>query len=127
MMLTIPQRRKPGPKPRVKPVKPTLFRGGSTGPRPLVWCTGPDPERHRQFVAYGRAKCQAEWRGEGWLLTFAQYEEIWAGKWHLRGRTRDTLCLARLDYEQPWSMSNVEIMTRRQHNINQLQCRRVIT
>ena len=67
------------------------------------------------------------WRGEGWLLTFAEYEEIWAGKWHLRGRTRDTLCLARLDYEQPWSMSNVEIMTRRQHNINQLQCRRVIT
>jgi hypothetical protein len=123
-MLVIPQRKRPGPKPRERAVRPTLFQGGTTGPRPLTWCTGPDPVRHRMFVAYGRAKCQAEWRGEGWLLTFADYEDIWQGRWHLRGRTRDTLCLARLDYEQPWSRANVEIMTRRQHNINQLQCRR---
>lgn len=126
-MLTIPQKKRPGPKPRLRPVQPRLFQGNALGPRPLVWCTGPDPDRHRMFVAYGRAKCQAEWRGEGWLLTFADYEEIWQGQWHLRGRTRDTLCLARLDYEQPWSRSNVAIMTRREHNLNQIRQKGSIT
>lgn len=123
-MLTLPirVRRKPGPKPTVKPQRPRRHHGGP-GPRPLIWCTGPDPVRHQQFVAYGRAKCQALWRGEGWLLTFEQYELLWRDRWHLRGRTRDTLCLSRIDYDAPWSMTNCEVITRRQHNQRQAQWR----
>lgn len=123
-MITLPirVRRKPGPKPQVRP-RPPRKHDGKAGPRPLTWVTGPDPVRHRMYVAYGRAKCQAEWRGEGWLLTFADYERIWAGQWHLRGRTKHTLCLSRCDYEQPWSVSNCEIITRQQHNERQAQWR----
>lgn len=115
-------RGRPGPKPRIKPRRP-LLHDGSPGPRPLLWTTGPDPIRHQRYIAFGRAKCQAEWRGEGWLLTFEQYEEIWGDRWHLRGRTKDTLCLSRIDYDLPWSQDNVEIITRRQHNQRQAQWR----
>lgn len=120
--LPVTVRKKPGPKPRVKPQRPKVH-DGSLGPRPLTWVTGPDPLRHKMYIAYGRAKCQAVWRGEGWDLTFEEYEALWQGRWHLRGRTRDTLCLARVDYDLPWSITNCDIITRREHNVRQAQWR----
>lgn len=112
-------RARPGPKPgMVKPVRPTQHQGGR-GPRPLTWITGPDPVRHQRYVAFQRARCQAVWRQEGWELTFDQYEAIWGDQWHRRGRTVDTLCLSRRDYDLPWSPDNVEVITRREHNQRQ--------
>lgn len=121
MIVDIPK--KPGPKPGpVRPVRPTLHQG-NTGPRPEMWKIGPDPVRHAQYIAYGRAKCQASFRGEGWDLTFEEYEAMWQGRWHLRGRTKNTLCLARIDYDQPWSITNCDIITRAEHNRRQAQWR----
>lgn len=117
MIVNLPRR--PGPKPgRIKPVKPKKHNGG-VGPRPQVWVSGPDPVRHAQHIAYGRAKCQAQFRGEGWDLTFEEFEALWQDRWHLRGRIKDSLCMSRLDYDLPWSITNCDIITRAEHNKRQ--------
>lgn len=121
MIVDSPRRRGPKPGP-MKPVRPTRHQG-KPGPRPEMWKIGPDPQRHERYIAYGRAKCQAVWRDEGWELTFEQYEELWRDRWHLRGRTKDTLCLSRRDYDLPWSLDNCEVITRKEHNQRQADWR----
>lgn len=115
-------RGKPGPKPRVKPVKP-LLHTGRKGPRPLLWKMGPDPVIHAQYVAWMRARAQAHFRREPWDLTFEQYQSLWGDQWANRGRTRDTLCLSRYDYDLGWSMDNCRLVTRQEHNQHQADWR----
>jgi hypothetical protein len=114
-MITLPQRRRPGPRPQMKPVRPTVHNG-RPGPRPLTWCTGPDPVRHDQYVAWGRARAQAQYRGEAWDLTFEQFEQVWSGSWHLRGRASEDLCMTRTDPDLAWMLGNIELITRAEHN-----------
>ena len=92
---------------------------GGPGPRPAVWLSGPDDQRHRQWIAFGRARCQARFRGEDWSLTFQDWEELWQGCWHLRGRHSQDLCLCRQDYSQGWHRSNVDLITHLEHNRRQ--------
>lgn len=92
-----------------------MAKRGRPGPRPHVWVSGPDPQVHRQRTAWARARAQAQWRGEGWEITWPQYQEIWGDLWQRRGRTRHSLCLARPDYDLPWCVTNVEIITRQEH------------
>lgn len=77
--------------------------------------------RHAQWIAFGRARCQARFRGEPWTLTFEDWEEIWRDRWHLRGRASGDLCLSRCDYRQGWSVENCELITRRQHTTRQVE------
>lgn len=112
-MLTLPVRRRPGPRPGA--VRPTLHQGGA-GPRPLIWKTGPDPVVHAQFVAFGRARAQALFRQEGWEITFEEFQQIWGADWPQRGRHSDNLCMTRSDIDLPWSADNVELITRADHN-----------
>ena len=107
---------------RLRPVRPTQHQG-QRGSRPFTWKIGPDPDLHRQYVAWSRARCQALWRGEGWELSFDQYRELWGDQWSRRGRTRDTLCLSRQDYDQPWRVDNCRLLTRREHNQHQADWR----
>lgn len=86
-----------------------------TGPRPHTWITGPDPVRHAQYGAFLRARAQARFRGESWQLTFEDFERTWQGRWHLRGRGPDRLCMARLDPDQAWTVPNIELITRSEH------------
>lgn len=104
-------------RPRVKK------HSGGPGLRPLVWKSGPDPISHEQYTAWGRSRAQAHFRGEEWHLTFEEYQQIWAGQWHLRGRTRNTLCMSRSDNDLPWSRNNCDIITRAEHNRRQAQNR----
>lgn len=92
---------------------------GTPGPRPRVWKSGPDPVRHQQYIAWARAKAQAAFRNERWELSFDDWVRIWDGRWHQRGRTKDTVCLSRRDYDEAWSVKNCEVITRRQHNLRQ--------
>ena len=112
MRFTQPRRR--GPKPG-RAVRPQLHYGGP-GPRPLCWKTGPDPVIHDQYVAWGRARAQALWRGEAWELTFEEFRTVWGADWSRRGRGSDDLCMTRQDLTGPWSVHNVELMTRADHN-----------
>jgi hypothetical protein len=92
---------------------------GTPGPRPLVWKSGPNPERHEQYIAWARAKAQANFRNERWQLSFEDWCELWEGQWHRRGRVKDTVCLTRRDYDEPWCRSNCEVISRREHNQRQ--------
>jgi hypothetical protein len=48
-------------------------------------------------------------------LTFEQWQQLWAGSWHLRGRSAHNLCVTRRDFDLPWSLDNCVLLTRRQH------------
>jgi hypothetical protein len=66
-------------------------------------------------LSYCRMRAQAKYRDEGWDLTWEQYQEIWADKWHLKGRGREDLCLSRIDWAGAWTIDNVNLIFRIDH------------
>ena len=95
------------------------------GIRPHLWTTGPDPVLHNKHRIWIQQKNQAQWRGEGWHLTFDAWLAIWdqSGQWANRGRRRGTYCMSRVDWEGAWTESNVAIVTREAHAKMQGQAR----
>ena len=89
--------------------------GSPPGPRPHTWRAGPDPVLRKQYRAWVQTRTQAEWRGEIWRIDWAEWQHIWAGQWHLRGRTAQSLCITRRDMSLPWTLQNAILITRRQH------------
>lgn len=82
-----------------------------SGPRPHVWkVQGEIP--HKQHLAWQRAKAQANYRNEVWLLTFEEFQRLWAGYWDYRGRASDDYVMARDDHEGPWAIGNVGVIRR---------------
>lgn len=83
---------------------------------PEIWKSGPDPVHHRLFNDCQRARAQAWYRGEEWTITEQQYIDLWLyNDSHLRkSRTKDGLCLSRIDLEKGWHLDNVEIIERRE-------------
>jgi hypothetical protein len=71
-----------------------------------------DQDRHEQHIAFLRARAQANFRKESWQLTIEDYFRLWSEDWYERGRARDSKVLARIDFEQGWTLDNVEITTR---------------
>ena len=92
-----------------KPINP------ARGPRPNAWVTGTDPLTHEQYRAFIQCRNQARFRSEPWTLSFEEWCAAWAGLWHLRGRSRDSLCITRADGRGTWSAANIMIVTRSQH------------
>ena len=92
-------------------------RPHTRGPRPNAWKMGPDPEEHRRYRVFIQQRNQAQWREEGWTITFDAWKQIWAdsGQWLNRGRERGTYCMSRLDWSLPWTAGNVAIITREAH------------
>lgn len=80
-----------------------------------TYITGPDPLVHKKYVAWARARAQAHFYDQTWSITFDQWQQIWGDQWHQRGRSSTSLCLSRLDLRGPWDVSNVHLITRRQH------------
>ena len=89
--------------------------GSKPGPRPHVWRSGPDPVAHAQYRAYIQQKNQAEFRGEIWCLTLAEWRELWGDLWPHRGRERGCYCMTRRDWELPWTRANAQVITREAH------------
>lgn len=96
---------------------PRAPRPQSRGPRPQAWITGPDPELHRRYRIWIQQKNQAQWREEGWDISFERWQALWdeSGQWLNRGRARGDYCMTRIDRELPWTESNVQIITREEH------------
>jgi hypothetical protein len=94
-----------------KPINP------ARGPRPQTWVTGTDVTTHEQYRAFIQCRNQARFRSEPWQLTFAEWQAHWAGRWHLRGRTAESLCITRRDCAHAWSDSNVIVITRSSHGV----------
>lgn len=86
-------------------------------PRPQTWVIK-DPEGHRKYLPWLRAKAQTDYRVReglekgGWNLTFRQFEKLWGSLWDLRGRASTDYCLTRLDVEKPWTVKNCVVITR---------------
>lgn len=74
-------------------------------------------------LSWCRMRAQAKYRNEGWDLTWEQYQEIWEGKWHLKGRASDDLCLTRIDWSGAWTMDNVNLVFRLEHLRRQSKAR----
>jgi hypothetical protein len=85
------------------------------GPRPHIWCSGPDPLRHKQYQVWLQQKNQAQFRKEGWQLDFEPWLDMWRDLWPQRGRATDEYCMTRVDTDLPWSKDNVMIITRKEH------------
>ena len=86
---------------------------GRSAPRPNSWKYEDMFDRIRH-VPYLRQKAQCKFRGEAFELTFENFCTLWdtEEKWCARGRNRADLVLTRIDIQGPWSMTNVEIITR---------------
>lgn len=110
-------------KPKYPPgeYNPRAPRPHMRGPRPQAWVSGPDPEEHKKYRTFIQQRNQAQWRGEGWTITFEQWKQIWdeSGQWHNRGRERSCYCMTRQDHLEPWSEHNVEVVTREAHSRHQ--------
>ena len=93
----------------------------NTGPRPSMWKTGPDPVIHDQYIAYIRHRAQAHHRHEQYELTFEDWQWLWQGHWHHRGRGARNMVLTRVAWREPWSRSNCMVVSRSTQVYRQLQ------
>ena len=90
-------------------------RPQSRGPRPQVWCTGPDPVTHEKYRVWLQQKNQAQWRDEGWSIGFTDWCGLWTERWDQRGREKGCYCMTRIDWSLAWTLDNVKITTREEH------------
>ena len=90
-------------------------RPNARGPRPQVWVTGPDPVLHKKYLTWLQQRNQAQWREEGWSIDFATWCELWREHWPQRGRRRGDYCMTRRDWSLPWTLDNVQVVTRSEH------------
>lgn len=81
--------------------------------RPQTWKVK-DPDLHKMYMPFLKARAQANFRGEDWTLTFEQFADIWGDRWALRGRASTDLAMTRDDLEGAWAENNVIIVTRRE-------------
>ena len=82
----------------------------------VPWISGPDPHHHKMYVAFGYHRVSARLRGDVWDMPWETWRDIWLPNWDRRGRTWDSLCMARIDMDGPWSADNVHLLTRREHS-----------
>jgi hypothetical protein len=70
---------------------------------------------HIRHKAYSKAKSQADYRGEPWLLTIQDWFDLWSDPevWYRRGRKSDSVCMTRLNQTGPWDVVNTIIVTRK--------------
>jgi hypothetical protein len=82
-----------------------------TGLRPHLWkVQGEIP--HKQHLAWLRAKAQANYRGELWMLTFEEFQTLWMPYWERRGRGTEDFVMSREDPDGAWVLGNVSCVRR---------------
>lgn len=96
---------------------PKAPRPKMRGARPGAWVSGPDPVEHKKYRVFIQQRNQAQWRSEGWTISFAEWKRMWAesGQWANRGREKGCYCMTRLDWSLPWTVDNTRIVTREEH------------
>jgi|TARA_B100000424_G_scaffold270448_1_gene269774 hypothetical protein len=81
---------------------------------PDRWIGGPNPERRKRRRDFYRAKAQARFRGEAFLLTEADWLELWTAELYAqRGRQKHSLILTRKDIDGAWERANVVVIPRK--------------
>lgn len=65
------------------------------------------------FICWHRARSQAHYRKEQWELSIEDWFYLWQPDlWARRGKTRNSLCMVRIDRNKSWNLNNVQIITR---------------
>jgi hypothetical protein len=84
---------------------------------PNMWKSGPDPIDHRLYNDCQRARAQAWYRGEDWYITEEEYIRLWRedDRYLKKGRTRESVCLVKIDKDLDWTLDNVHFITRLEH------------
>jgi hypothetical protein len=81
--------------------------------RPYRWLHK-DPEIHKKYRPYLSHKTQCQFHQQQWDLTFEEWLTFWTPEqWLCRGRAGDNLCMRRIDLNQSWNKTNVELVSRR--------------
>lgn len=88
-------------------------RSGRTFPN--EWASGPDEYKHKFYRAFAQQRNQAQWRNEGWTMSFEEWFDFWGEDIERRGRGAEDLAMTRKDSSQPWTLENVELITRKEH------------
>jgi hypothetical protein len=99
------------------PHKSKSVKGRTRRRTPEYWKSGPDPLQHEMYYAWAKHRSQAHYRKETYLLTYEDWQQIWANPADFlnRGRHPEDLTLTRCDPTGPWSLDNVEVMVRIDH------------
>lgn len=92
-------------------------RPAARGVRPHIWKAGPDPVLHKKYLTWLQQRNQAQYREEGWTISFEDWVRAWdaSGHWEERGRVKGTWCMTRKDWSTPWTVDNIQIITREDH------------
>jgi hypothetical protein len=87
------------------------------GIRPHSWKSGPDIVDNKLYIECQRRRAQAKFRGEQWLITESEYIELWRKDdlYQRKGRSVNDLCMTLVDPDLPWTLDNIEIITRSVH------------
>lgn len=82
-----------------------------------TWKYGPDDYTHESHYAWLKHRSQARYRGEEYHLTFEQWHTLWTpDTLAQRGRNNHSLILTRLNWDEPWDIVNVHVVTRPVHS-----------
>ena len=72
-----------------------------------------DDFQHELFNSWHKHRQQALFREEGYNLKPEEWMEFWTPEmWARRGRSRDSVCLVRIDETKSWSKKNCVLMSR---------------
>ena len=85
-----------------------------TGTRPHTWKVQGELN-HEQYLVWLQMKSQAMYRKEIFALEFEEFQRLWEGSWHLKGRGKGNWCLTREDPNGAWIWGNVMCIPREEH------------
>lgn len=76
-----------------------------------------NPVEKNLRLTWTRSKAQARLRGEEWLIDWEDYYYLWTRNqdYKKKGRSPDSICLARIDTSKGWHVDNVSLEPRSQH------------
>jgi hypothetical protein len=57
-------------------------------------------------------RAQANYRKEQFELSFEDFQQLWEGKWHRKGRGNLDYCLTRDDFNDSWNIANTVCVPR---------------
>lgn len=87
--------------------------------RPNTWVIK-DPELHKMYIPFLKAKSQTDFRvreglaiGE-WKITFPEFVAAWGDLWELRGRKSEDFAMTRKDFDLDWTADNILVVTRKE-------------
>jgi len=84
-----------------------LFRRG-------VYKVGPDPEVRRHYYRFLRMRCQARYWCQEWSISWEDYLDLLKSSSVKWGRTKDSHNLVRINTQEGWHLSNVQLMNRQE-------------